>query len=130
MAQVVVTEPWVRGTVEGQTSTGAYMTLSSAHDVTLIGASPPDASERLNRCIAAFGLRVLKSPPRSPKANALCERLIGTIRLECRARIWDWGLAYRIRPNIASCQQTARSADANSAVSLAYASNRYSVPPP
>jgi copper(I)-binding protein len=39
MAQVVVTEPWVRGTVEGQTSTGAYMTLSSAHDVTLIGAS-------------------------------------------------------------------------------------------
>ncbi len=39
MAQVVVTEPWVRGTVEGQTSTGAYMTLSSPHDVTLIGAS-------------------------------------------------------------------------------------------
>jgi periplasmic copper chaperone A len=39
MAQVVVTEPWVRGTVEGQTSTGAYMTLSSAHDVTLIGVS-------------------------------------------------------------------------------------------
>jgi copper(I)-binding protein len=39
MAQVVVTEPWIRGTVEGQTSTGAYMTLSSAHDVTLIGAS-------------------------------------------------------------------------------------------
>jgi copper(I)-binding protein len=39
MAQVVVTEAWVRGTVEGQTSTGAYMTLTSAHDVTLIGAS-------------------------------------------------------------------------------------------
>jgi periplasmic copper chaperone A len=39
MAQVLVTEAWVRGTVEGQTSTGAYMTLSSAHDVTLIGAS-------------------------------------------------------------------------------------------
>jgi len=39
MAQVVVTEPWVRGTVEGQASTGAYMTLKSAHDVTLVGAS-------------------------------------------------------------------------------------------
>lgn len=38
-AQVVVTAAWVRGTVEGQISTGAYMTLSSAHDVTLIGAS-------------------------------------------------------------------------------------------
>lgn len=44
-AQVVVTAAWVRGTVEGQTSTGAYMTLSSAHDVTLIGASS-DAAGR------------------------------------------------------------------------------------
>jgi len=43
-------------------------------------------SEGLDRSIAAFGLRVLKSPPRSPKANALCERLIGTIRRECL----DW----------------------------------------
>jgi hypothetical protein len=38
-AQVVVTEPWVRATVEGQTATGAYMTIGSSHDVTLIGAS-------------------------------------------------------------------------------------------
>lgn len=29
------------------------------------------------------GLRVLKTPVRSPKANAFCERLIGTIRREC-----------------------------------------------
>jgi len=43
-------------------------------------------SEGLDRSIAALGLRVLKSPPRSPKANALCERLIGTIRRECL----DW----------------------------------------
>ena len=28
----------------------------------------------------------LKSPPHSPKANAICERVIGTIRRECR----DW----------------------------------------
>jgi hypothetical protein len=42
--------------------------------------------ERLNRPIAAFGLRVLQSPPRSPKAKALCERRIGTIRRECL----DW----------------------------------------
>jgi hypothetical protein len=28
---------------------------------------------------AAFGRRVLKSPPRSPKANAMCERLIGNL---------------------------------------------------
>jgi putative transposase len=29
---------------------------------------------------------VLKSPPRSPKANAICERVIGTVRRECL----DW----------------------------------------
>jgi hypothetical protein len=38
-AQIVVTKPWVRATVEGQPATGAYLTVSSAHDVTLIGAS-------------------------------------------------------------------------------------------
>ena len=26
---------------------------------------------------------VLKTPPRSPQANALCERLLGTLRREC-----------------------------------------------
>ena len=43
-------------------------------------------SAGLDRSITAFGLRALKSPPRSPKANGTCERLIGTIRRECL----DW----------------------------------------
>ena len=30
-----------------------------------------------------FGVRVLKTPVRAPRANAFCERLIGTIRREC-----------------------------------------------
>jgi putative transposase len=30
-----------------------------------------------------MGLRVLETPPRSPKANSLCERVIGTLRREC-----------------------------------------------
>ncbi len=30
-----------------------------------------------------FGVRVLKTPVRAPKANAFCERLVGTIRREC-----------------------------------------------
>jgi putative transposase len=30
-----------------------------------------------------FGLRVLHTPPKSPKANAFCERLVGTVRREC-----------------------------------------------
>ena len=33
--------------------------------------------------LKAFGVRVLKTPVRAPKANAYCERLYGTIRREC-----------------------------------------------
>lgn len=40
-------------------------------------------SRYLDASINALCLRVLKSPPRYPKANAICERSIGTIRREC-----------------------------------------------
>ena len=40
----------------------------------------------LDKSIRNLGLTVLKSPPHSPKANAICERVIGTIRRECL----DW----------------------------------------
>src|SRR5205085_9875163 len=31
---------------------------------------------------AADGIRILTSPPRAPRANAICERMIGTLRRE------------------------------------------------
>ena len=37
----------------------------------------------LDESIQRLGLRALKSPPRSLKANALCERVIETLRREC-----------------------------------------------
>src|SRR5919108_142184 len=40
-------------------------------------------SAQLDQSIRNLGLRVLKTPPQSPQANALCERLIGTLRQEC-----------------------------------------------
>jgi len=40
-------------------------------------------ARHLDESIGSFGLRVLKSPPQSPMANTLCERLIGTMRREC-----------------------------------------------
>lgn len=43
-------------------------------------------SDRVDGTITAMGLTVLKTPARSPQANAFCERLIGTIRRECL----DW----------------------------------------
>ena len=43
-------------------------------------------STEVDESIQRLGLRVLKSPPRSPKANSICERAIGTLRRECL----DW----------------------------------------
>jgi putative transposase len=43
-------------------------------------------AKHLDESVARLGIRVLKSPPRSPKANAICERVIGTVRRECL----DW----------------------------------------
>jgi transposase InsO family protein len=43
-------------------------------------------SETFNGTIVAMGLAILKTPVRSPQANAFCERVIGTIRRECL----DW----------------------------------------
>jgi transposase InsO family protein len=40
-------------------------------------------SAQLDRSIQHLGLRVLKTLPQSPQANALCERLLGTLRREC-----------------------------------------------
>src|SRR5208283_4661322 len=43
-------------------------------------------STQLDAAVARMGLRVIKTPVRSPQANSLCERLIGTLRRECL----DW----------------------------------------
>src|SRR2546430_1421892 len=40
-------------------------------------------SQQLDQSIRNLGFRVLKTPVRSPQANALCERLLGTLRQEC-----------------------------------------------
>ena len=40
----------------------------------------------VDRAVEAMGLRVLKTPARTPQANAFCERVIGTMRRECL----DW----------------------------------------
>jgi putative transposase len=40
-------------------------------------------SAQLDQQVRNLGLKVLKTPVRSPQANALCERLLGTLRREC-----------------------------------------------
>jgi putative transposase len=60
----------------------------------------------LDYSIERLGLTIMKSPPCSPMANAICERLIGTIRRECldwlipmsqshlRSILTEWGSHY------------------------------------
>jgi copper(I)-binding protein len=43
VAEVAVSDAWVRGTVAGQKSTGAFMRLTSTADVTLVGVASPAA---------------------------------------------------------------------------------------
>ena len=40
-------------------------------------------SKELDRSVKNLGLRVIKTPYRSPQANSFCERAIGTMRREC-----------------------------------------------
>lgn len=40
-------------------------------------------SAGLDKAVSNFGLKVLRTPVQSPKANACCERLMGTVRREC-----------------------------------------------
>jgi putative transposase len=71
-------------------------------------------SQELDQCIRHLGLRILKTPVRSPQANALYERLLGTLRRECldfliplteyhlRSLLHEWALHYNTgRPHMA-----------------------------
>jgi putative transposase len=71
-------------------------------------------SRRLDQCVRHLGLRVLRTPVRSPQANAICERLLGTLRRECldfmipltehhlRWVLHEWGQHYNTgRPHMA-----------------------------
>jgi putative transposase len=40
-------------------------------------------SQPLDQHLRNLGLHVLKTPPRCPQANAICERVLGTLRREC-----------------------------------------------
>ena len=58
-------------------------TTIASSSTTAMRSFPPTSTQSL----AGLGLVVIKTPLRSPQANALCERVIGTLRRECLDRI-------------------------------------------
>ena len=59
-------------------------------------------SRELDGSIKALGVGVIRTPIASPKANAICERVIGTIRRECL----DWVIPLseaHLRAMLAEC---------------------------
>jgi transposase InsO family protein len=40
-------------------------------------------SQELDKAVTDMGVRILRTPLRAPKANSVCERLMGTVRREC-----------------------------------------------
>jgi putative transposase len=70
------TAPWtIQQLREAMPSDNSYRFLIDERDSVF--------SQRLDQQVRHLGFRVLKTAVRSPQANALCERLLGTLRREC-----------------------------------------------
>lgn len=65
--EVSVREPWVRATVPGMSATGAFMSLQSAREASVVGAASPVAEKvELHRMVLEGGvmkMRALESLP-------------------------------------------------------------------
>jgi hypothetical protein len=48
-------------------------------------------SSAFDEVLTSSGLRVIKTPPRSPRANSYAERFVGTLRCECLDHILIYG---------------------------------------
>ena len=58
--------------------------ISSDHDYRfLIHDRDAIFFKQLDQRLRNLGLRVRKTPPRTPRANVICERVLGTLRREC-----------------------------------------------
>lgn len=65
-AEVTVTQAWVRGTVPGQTATGAFLKITSSVDAKLVAAASPAA-------------RLVEVHEMSMKENVMSMRAVGAV---------------------------------------------------
>jgi putative transposase len=58
--------------------------MDNEHDYRFVIHDPDKIySQELDLAVRAMGMRILKTPFRSPQANSHCERLIGSLRRGC-----------------------------------------------
>jgi len=70
LAQVTVSDAWVRGTVPGQRATGAFMTLTASEDVALVAArSPLAGSVEVHEMKMDGGMMRMRAIDRLPVAR-------------------------------------------------------------
>jgi len=68
-AQVKVEDAWVRGTVQDQRTTGAFMRLTSASDTSLVGVASPIAGfVEIHESSMHGGVMRMRAVPRVPLA--------------------------------------------------------------
>jgi transposase InsO family protein len=83
--------PRVLGTTSRCAAATATPPCSSTPRLASVSTSCPAAPLMLPRpgcaAITAEGIRILASPPQAPRANAICERIIGTLRHEVFDRL-------------------------------------------
>ena len=67
LAQVTVSDAWVRGTVPGQKATGAFMSIKSASDAALVSASSPVAGiVEIHEMAMEGGVMKMRAVPKLP----------------------------------------------------------------
>ena len=67
LAQVAVSDAWVRGTVPGQKATGAFMRLTSPTDAALVSASSPVAGiVEIHEMAMEGGVMKMRAVPKLP----------------------------------------------------------------
>ena len=64
-AGVIVESPWVRGTVEGQQTSGAFMTLRTTSDIAIVGVATPVAGmAEIHEMKLEGGVMKMRAAPR------------------------------------------------------------------
>jgi copper(I)-binding protein len=90
---VVAEDAWVRGTVEGQTGSGAYMRLTSSEDAQLVGASSVVAEH-----VEIHEMRTVNDMMRMRRVDRLALPAHVTVALDHEYHVMFIGLKHQLLP--------------------------------